>query len=128
MGEDEFTRGTPHPMIDFTKRCERMIQEANDKETAIILFDLVLGYGAHPKPLEPLLETIKKIKKICAKEKRNIAFICALCGTKGDIQNYDLCFKELQKADVNVFTTNAQAARFAALLLNPNLSINDLKI
>ncbi|MDO8734911.1 MAG: acyl-CoA synthetase FdrA, partial [Elusimicrobiota bacterium] len=55
LGDDDFTRGVPHPMIDFTTRNKRMIQEAKDKEVAVIFFDLVLGYGAHPDPATAIL-------------------------------------------------------------------------
>jgi hypothetical protein len=46
MGDDDFTRGKPHPMIDLTLRNQRLINELNDPQTAVVLFDVVLGYGA----------------------------------------------------------------------------------
>ena len=46
MGDDEFTQGRPHPMIDPTVRDARILAEASDPATAIIVFDVVLGYGA----------------------------------------------------------------------------------
>ena len=50
LGEDEFTVGRPHPMIDYSLRNRRNLQEAADAETAVILLDVVLGYGANPDP------------------------------------------------------------------------------
>jgi FdrA protein len=50
FGEDEFTVGRPHPMLDFRFRNDRIVQEARDPETAVILLDLVLGYGANANP------------------------------------------------------------------------------
>jgi len=46
LGEDEFTSGRPHPMIDFSLRNKRIVQEAQDPETKVILLDVVLGYGS----------------------------------------------------------------------------------
>ena len=54
LGDDVFTRGRPHPMIDHRLRNERLLQEAADPEVAVILFDVVLGYGAHPDPAAEL--------------------------------------------------------------------------
>ena len=45
-----FTRGRPHPMIDPRLRNERLLEEAADPQVAVILFDVVLGYGSHPDP------------------------------------------------------------------------------
>ena len=50
LGDDDFTRGRPHPMIDHRLRNERLLAEAADPQVAVILLDVVLGYGAHPDP------------------------------------------------------------------------------
>ncbi len=110
LGEDEFTRGRPHPMIDFTLRNERIIQEAEDPQTAVILLDIVLGYGAHPDPAPALAPAIKEAKR------RNISVVASLCGTEGDPQNYKRQKRELEKMGVIIMPSNAQAARFAALV------------
>ena len=54
LGEDEFTVGRPHPMIDYSLRNRRILEEAADPETAVILLDVVLGYGANPDPAAEL--------------------------------------------------------------------------
>ena len=46
FGDDEFTVGRPHPMIDPSLRAERVVEEAKDPETAVILVDCVIGYGS----------------------------------------------------------------------------------
>ncbi|HYI88067.1 MAG TPA: acyl-CoA synthetase FdrA, partial [Burkholderiales bacterium] len=48
LGDDVFTRGRPHPMIDHRLRNERLLEEAADPTVAVILLDVVLGYGSHP--------------------------------------------------------------------------------
>ena len=54
LGEDEFTVGRPHPMIDYSLRNRRILEEAADPETAVILLDVVLGYGSNPDPAAEL--------------------------------------------------------------------------
>ena len=55
MGADEFTIGKPHPMLEPEMRKDRIIQEARDRSTAVILLDFVLGYGIHPDPVGAVL-------------------------------------------------------------------------
>ena len=111
MGEDEFTRGRPHPMIDFTMRKERLIKEYKDPETAIIILDIVLGYGSHMDPASEIAEAVEKARKEHGKYKLVVANIL---GTKDDPQNYDKQWKTLEEAGVVVFPSNATAVKFAA--------------
>ena len=62
LGDDVFTRGRPHPMIDQTLRCERLRKEAADPEVAVVLFDVVLGYGAHPDPAAELVPAVRSAR------------------------------------------------------------------
>jgi FdrA protein len=50
LGEEEFTRGRPHPMLDPAARVEHIRREADDPSTAVVLLDVVLGHGSHPDP------------------------------------------------------------------------------
>ena len=50
LGDDEYTVGRPHPMIDFRLRNEHIVAAAEDPSTAVILLDIVLGYGSHADP------------------------------------------------------------------------------
>jgi FdrA protein len=113
LGEEEFTVGRPHPMIDATLRSERLIQEASDPGTAVILFDVVLGYVASPDPAGDLLPAIKEAKRIAKKEERAIAFVAHVCGTGDDPQDLRSQEEKLEKAGVLVFPTNAIASRAA---------------
>jgi len=113
LGEEEFTVGRPHPMIDSTLRSERIIQEAKDPGTAIILFDIVLGYGSSPDPAGDLLPAIEKAKDIAGRKNRSLAFITHICGTEDDPQNREVQEQKLNNAGVQVLSTNAQAARAA---------------
>ncbi len=110
MGEDEFTRGRPHPMIDFTMRKERLIKEYMDPEVAIIILDVVLGYGSHMDPASEIAEAVSEARKRYGKYKLVVANIL---GTKDDPQGYDKQWKTLEDAGVVVFPSNATAVKFA---------------
>ncbi len=117
FGEDEFTQGRLHPMIDPALRNNRIVEEAKDPETAIILLDLVLGYNAHPDPAGSSLEAIGEARSIAAKEGRHICFVATVCGTDEDIQNRSEQIAKLEKQAVIVFSGNAGAAAFTRALL-----------
>jgi len=113
LGEEEFTIGRPHPMIDNELRIQRLIQEASDPQTAVILMDVVLGYGAHPNPAEELAEAIRKIRS----DHPQIVWIASIVGTDDAPQNLSQSIDDLQKAGVIICDSNAQAARLAAFLV-----------
>lgn len=111
MGDDEFTRGMPHPMIDFTLRKERIRKELEDPQTAVLLLDVVLGYGSNENPAGEIAGVIKEERA----KGRNFVAVAHICGTENDPQNYSHQKRILESEGVVVFPGNAQAARFAAL-------------
>ena len=118
LGDDLFTQGRPHPMIDFRLRNERIVQEANDSETAVILLDIVLGYGSNMDPAGELMPAIREAQKIASKAKRNVIFIGSVCGTDSDPQNLSRQEAMLREAGVILTDSNAQAARLAAAIVS----------
>jgi succinyl-CoA synthetase alpha subunit len=116
LGEDFFTRGRPHPMIDPGMRNERILREAEDPETAVLLLDVVLGHGAHEDPAGSAAAAVREAVKIAAKAGRALAVAVSVCGTEGDPQTLSVQEAALRGAGVRVFPTNAQAARFSAAL------------
>ena len=117
LGDDEFTVGRPHPMIDFRLRNERIIAAAKDPATAVILLDVVLGYGAHPDPAGALAPAIAAAQKIASKARRGLVIVASVCGTGADPQNFARQEKGLMDAGVAFAPSNAQAARLAAALV-----------
>ena len=116
LGDDEFTRGRPHPMIDHRLRNERIIKEAADPKTAVILLDVVLGYGSHPDPASMMVPAIEAARKRAGK--RPIAFVGSVCGTDGDPQNRARQEAALRGAGMILAPSNAAAVRLAASLVN----------
>jgi len=116
MGDDEFTAkiGKPHPMIYHELRQKRMLAEASDPETAVVLLDIVLGHGADMDPAGALARTIVQAKKIAEGRGRYLSVVASVCGTPQDPQDLTSQEEKLRSAGVVVMPSNAQAARMAA--------------
>ena len=117
FGDDEFTVGRPHPMIDPSLRSERVIVDGKDPETAVIMCDCVIGYGSHPNPAEDLAEAIRTAKAEAEAAGRHLCCVCAVCGTEGDPQCLSKTQKQLTDAGAVVLPSNAQATRFVERIL-----------
>jgi FdrA protein len=106
LGEDEFTVGRPHPMIDYSLRNRRILDEAADPATAVILLDVVLGYGSNADPAAELGGVVRKAA-------RNVAVVCSITGTDQDSQNRSRVEAALRKASAIVMPSNAAACKLA---------------
>ena len=113
MGADEFVVGRAHPMIDFTLRRLRILREAKDPETAVILIDVVLGLGSNPDPAGELVPTILEARRASRSAGRYLPVIAALIGTDGDFQGLKRQKKALEDARVAVCANSAEAAMLA---------------
>jgi FdrA protein len=116
LGEDVFTVGRPHPMIDGTVRREWIAREAADPTTAVLLLDVVLGHGAHPDPAGEILPALRAAGDRAEAGGRGLAVVASVCGTDDDPQVRSAQVKALQASGALVMPSNAQAARLAALL------------
>ncbi len=114
LGDDFFTRGRPHPMIDHRVRNERILKEAKDPEVAVVLLDIVLGYGAHPDPAGEMAPVIQKARDMASKAGRHLAVVGFVCGTSGDPQDLSSQETTLREAGMILAESNAQAVRMAA--------------
>src|SRR4030095_1055878 len=85
LGDDVFTRGRPHPMIALRLRNERMLEEAADPQVAVILLDVVLGYGSHADPAAEIVPVLKKIRK----KSGSPVIVASVCGTDEDPQGLE---------------------------------------
>jgi FdrA protein len=102
LGEEEYTQGRPHPMVDLELR-RRMLRE-DGPQAGCILLDVVLGHGSHPDPAGELAETLEAL---------TCPVIAHVCGTKNDPQDAERQAATLREAGVHVAPTNAAAARLA---------------
>ena len=114
LGEEEYTRGRPHPMIDPEPRAEQLIKEGTDPATAVILIDVVLGYGSHPDPASILAPACAEVTSRAA----GPAVVAYVLGTERDPQDYARQRQLLQEAGCLLAPTGATAARMAAALVS----------
>ena len=117
MGDDYYTLGRPHPMIDGTLRQKRILTEAQDPEVAILLLDFILGYNASRDPVGDVLDAIVEARQTVSKRGLHLTVVASICGTEGDAQDLDLQARMLREAGVLVFQSNARAAAFCGELL-----------
>ena len=111
LGEDEFTVGRLHPMLDNELRIKRLHQEAADPETAVILLDVVLGDGAHADPASELAVAIAEAIATAAAAGRHLAVIALVVGTDADPQNLASQIEQLAMAGAEVEFNNETAVR-----------------
>jgi len=105
-GAEEYVQGRPHPMIDPRLRNEMILDECRKDDVAVVLFDVMLGYGSARDPLDGL-ENIPE----------GPVLVASITGTTNDPQDYAKVEKGLKKLGVKVFTSAQQAAEFAAKVL-----------
>ena len=113
MGADEFTVGTPHPMIDATQRARRIRVEAQDATVAVLLLDVILGYNASSDPAGDLAEAIVDGRRTAAEGNRYLSVVVSVCGTDGDPQVLERQEETLREAGAVVFPSNALASALA---------------
>jgi FdrA protein len=114
MGDDEYTRGRPHPMIDPSLRNAAIRDAGRDSEVAILLFDVVLGFGSHASPADELADALRDAQRAAATEGRALVAIVHVCGTDGDPQDRGAQRRVLESAGAIVADSNIEAARLAA--------------
>ena len=112
FGDDALTRVRPHPMIDGSYRIDRLAAEATDPTCGVVLLDVVLGHGAHPDPAAQLTPAIAAA---------HVPVVVSLIGTAHDPQGLRRQASALCDAGPAVFASNADAARHAVQLVNPEL-------
>ena len=113
LGDDAFTVGRPHPMIEPELRNDRLIQEAQSPETAAVLLDIELGYGSHADPAGVVLEAIRAAQAENGKTGRDVIFIAYILGTRDDFQGYEVQRAALEEAGVFVADSNLEAVQMA---------------
>jgi FdrA protein len=119
LGADEFTVGRPHPMLDPEARDARVREAGRSSDVGVVLLDLVLGRGAHPDPARSLAAAVRDAREAA---RRPLLVVASVVGTEADPQGLRDQVKTLEAAGIEVLPSNAQATRFAALALKPQLA------
>ena len=105
-GAEEYVKGRPHPMIDPKARNEMIVKESARPDVAVLLFDVMLGYGSAMNPLEGLSGIAE-----------GPVPVTSICGTAEDKQGYAGIRKELDFLGINVMASAGQAAWYAAQVM-----------
>ena len=113
LGDDAFTVGRPHPMIDQAARIERLLLEAADPTVRVILLDVVIGWGAHSNPAAELAPAIVRAKALANKRGRQLAIVGFVCGTEADPQVLSKQEALLRSAGMVLAGNSANAAWLA---------------
>ena len=115
FGEEEFTSGRPHPMIDPTIRGMRLETELKDAQVACVMLDVILGYGSHSDPAGAVVEAIRNVRASYNSTLR-VPILAHVCGTKEDPQNADVQKQKLKEAGAFLLPSNAMMAFLSALI------------
>ncbi|MGN7399479.1 acyl-CoA synthetase FdrA [Cytobacillus praedii] len=125
LGDDKYTQGKPHPMIDPETRAKFIDEAGADEQTAVILLDFVLGYGSHDDMASALLPSIQKAVSHAHNEGRTLHVVASVCGTETDPQDYQAQKKKLAEAGIIVKDSNNEAVRTALAIVG--LKVNDVQ-
>jgi FdrA protein len=117
LGDESFTAGRAHPMIDPTLRRLRIAQESKDPSVAAIMLDIVLGYGSAADPGGSLLGAIQGARESSNRGGGEVAFMAHVCGTDSDPQPLGGQSSRLSKAGVLLIPSNALLSAAAALVV-----------
>lgn len=123
LGEEEYTRGRPHPMIDAEARLELLREHGADPQVAAIILDVVLGYGANPDPagvLAPVCESV-----MADGGPQIVAYVL---GTEQDPQGFAAQRDRLVQAGCIVTETAARASLVAAAVATGEAALVGLSL
>ncbi|MEV5608546.1 acyl-CoA synthetase FdrA [Streptomyces sp. NPDC052225] len=113
FGDDDFTNGRPHPMIDPTPRLERLVTEAKDPEVAAIVMDFVLGFGSHEDPVGTTLPAVEEAQRIAREAGRHLEIVAYVLGTDLDTPSVAAQTAALEAAGVTVTHSSTETGAYA---------------
>jgi succinyl-CoA synthetase alpha subunit len=117
LGDDVFTVGRPHPMIDPSTREDRITRETEDPEVAVIMLDIVLGYGSHEDPAGAILDALERAKTHRREAGGYLSVVASVTGTERDFQNLSVQKAKLESIGCVVMPSNYQAAMLVREIL-----------
>lgn len=114
LGDDEYTVGRPHPMIDPRLRVDKIASAAADPDVGVVLLDVVLGYASSLDPAAALAPAIREAREVARHAGRGLAVVASVCGTDDDPQGFARTSQALADAGALLAPSNARAALLAA--------------
>ncbi len=117
LGDDAFTVGRPHPMIDPGARVERMMAERADGKIAVVVVDVVIGFGSHEDPAGALAPAVEAMRAAARRRGGYLPVIASITGTDKDPQNFTAQKAKLEAAGCVVMPSNHQACALATKIV-----------
>ena len=113
FGDDAFTNGRAHPMIDPTYRVERILKEGRDPEVGVLLLDFVLGFGANEDPVGTTLDALVTVKREAEEQGRHLEILAYVLGTDLDQPNVMEQVARLEQAGITIASSSTNAGLLA---------------
>ena len=113
LGDDAYTRGRPHPLIDPRLRNAELVEQAATGQVALFLIDVILGTGSHPDPAGALGPALSAAREAAALAGARLEVLASLCGTEDDAQGYRRQHAALEAHGVRVALSSSAAAQIA---------------
>ncbi|MFC0309956.1 acyl-CoA synthetase FdrA [Gallibacterium trehalosifermentans] len=113
FGDDEFTQGKAHPMIDPSYRIERILQEGKDPEVGVLLLDFVVGFGANLDPVNETLNALIQVKQDAHNAGRHLEILAYVLGTELDSPSVNSQIALLEKAGITIASSSTNAGLLA---------------
>ena len=113
MGDDDFTDGRPHPMIDPSLRLQRLLQEADDPEVGVIAMDFILGFGSHEDPVGVTIPAIEEAKARAAARGQHLEILGYVLGTDLDTPAIAGQVAQLEAAGVTIASSSTNLGLLA---------------
>ncbi len=113
FGDDRYTRGRAHPMIDPTLRNQAILDAGADPTVGVVLLDVILGYGAHADPAGIVAPAVEQARARARRDGRELHFLAHVVGTSLDPQDLARQEAELRRVNVHLFDSNEEAATAA---------------
>jgi len=107
LGDDEFTRGRPHPMIEPATRDAPLAEALADETVGVVVLDVVLGWGSHPDPAGQLVRALGNWAGT------GPMIVASVVGTEADPQVRSSQVRKLADAGIILAASNASATEIA---------------
>ncbi|MDQ6674338.1 MAG: acyl-CoA synthetase FdrA [Chloroflexota bacterium] len=117
FGDDQYTQGRAHPMIDPTLRNHAIVEAGDDPRVAVVLLDVILGLGSHADPASATVPAVREAVARARAGGRDLAVIAHVVGTDRDPQSLAGQEATFRSAGVHVLGSNYHAAVAASLLV-----------
>ncbi len=116
LGDDAYTRGRPHPLIDPRLRNEELVAQAASGTVALFLVDVILGYGTHAEPADALSGAVARARAAALEQDAQLRVLASITGTDDDPQGFGRQRRALEKAGVVVAESATEAGLVAGLV------------